>query len=92
MAKVGSESELGDFNDWLGSIKHKYQHMLVIAGILTWIFSHSHLAGLFDFLFFWVVVVVEYRILILNYLKFVGFSRSCFFLQATTTIGTRIGA
>lgn len=58
VAKVGSESELGDFNDWLASIKHKYQHMLVIAGILTWIFFTSHLAGLFDFfVFFWVVVV-----------------------------------
>lgn len=58
VAKVGSESELGDFNDWLGSIKHKYQHMLVIAGILTWIFFTSHLAGLFDFfVFFWAVVV-----------------------------------
>eukprot|EP00490_Sorites_sp_Unknown_P026408 CAMPEP_0114643980 /NCGR_PEP_ID=MMETSP0191-20121206/3704_1 /TAXON_ID=126664 /ORGANISM="Sorites sp." /LENGTH=319 /DNA_ID=CAMNT_0001856373 /DNA_START=12 /DNA_END=971 /DNA_ORIENTATION=- len=32
VAKVGSDSELGDFNDWLGSIKHKYQHMFIIAG------------------------------------------------------------
>ena len=27
VAKVGSDGELGDFNDWLGTIKHKYQHM-----------------------------------------------------------------
>ena len=32
VAKVGNDAELGDFNDWLGSIKHKYQHMFVIAG------------------------------------------------------------
>ncbi|CAJ1439994.1 unnamed protein product [Effrenium voratum] len=32
VAKVGSDGELGDFNDWLGTIKHKYQHMFVIAG------------------------------------------------------------
>ena len=43
VAKVGSESELGDFNDWLGTIKHKYQHMLVIAGILARE-NHFHLA------------------------------------------------
>ncbi|CAE7207671.1 NSUN2 [Symbiodinium sp. CCMP2456] len=32
VAKVGSESELGDFNDWLGSLKGKYKHILVISG------------------------------------------------------------
>ena len=32
VAKVGSDAELGDFNDWLGSIKQKYKHMFVIAG------------------------------------------------------------
>lgn len=32
VAKVGSDSELGDFNHWLGTIKHKYQHMLIISG------------------------------------------------------------
>lgn len=35
VAKVGSDSELGDFNHWLGTIKHKYQHMLIIAGSLV---------------------------------------------------------
>lgn len=32
VAKVGSEGELGDFNYWLGTIKHKYRHMFIIAG------------------------------------------------------------
>jgi hypothetical protein len=35
VAKVGSDSELGDFNHWLGTIKHKYQHMLIISGSLV---------------------------------------------------------
>lgn len=25
VAKVGNDAELGDFNDWLGQIKDKYQ-------------------------------------------------------------------
>ena len=32
VAKVGSESELGDFNQWLWSIQHKFRHILVISG------------------------------------------------------------
>jgi len=32
VAKVGSDGELGDFNEWLGSIKHKFRHMFVISG------------------------------------------------------------
>ncbi|CAK9110320.1 Metallophosphoesterase domain-containing protein 1 (Adult brain protein 239) (239AB) [Durusdinium trenchii] len=32
VAKVGNDAELGDFNDWLGQIKDKYQHMFIIAG------------------------------------------------------------
>lgn len=35
VAKVGSDGELGDFNHWLGTIKHKYQHMLIISGSLV---------------------------------------------------------
>eukprot|EP00438_Fugacium_kawagutii_P023088 Skav220071 [mRNA] locus=scaffold262:122964:134903:+ [translate_table: standard] len=32
VAKVGNDGELGDFDQWLGTIKHKYQHMFIIAG------------------------------------------------------------
>ncbi|CAK9018717.1 unnamed protein product [Durusdinium trenchii] len=32
VAKVGNDGELGDFNHWLGTIKHKYKHMFIIAG------------------------------------------------------------
>eukprot|EP00438_Fugacium_kawagutii_P033193 Skav219807 [mRNA] locus=scaffold147:218959:221957:- [translate_table: standard] len=32
VAKVGSDGELGDFNHWLSTIKHKYQHIFIIAG------------------------------------------------------------
>ena len=32
VARVGSESEFGDFNDWLGGLKGKYKHILIISG------------------------------------------------------------
>jgi len=32
VARVGSDAELGDFNDWLGGLKDKYKHILVIPG------------------------------------------------------------
>ena len=32
VSTVGSDGEVGDFNNWLGSLKGKYREMLVISG------------------------------------------------------------
>lgn len=32
VSQIGSDGEVGDFNDWLGSIKGKYREMFVISG------------------------------------------------------------
>jgi len=49
VAKVGSDSELGDFNDWLGGLDGKYRHKLVISGNhdywdTNWRLNRGHLS------------------------------------------------